>query len=431
MIKKLGKYELLKKLGEGASSTVYLGRDPFAQREVAIKVASPEVLGDPKKGKLYTNLFLNEASLAGKLRHPHIVQIYDAVVAEKLCYIVMEYVAGSTLEAHARPGHLLAVDRIVELIFKCTRALAFAHRIGITHRDIKPANLLLTGESGIKDLEIKISDFGAAITHHHNERTQISGIGSPAYMSTEQILELALDHRTDIYSLGVVMFQLLTGRLPFEADNQFNMVYQVMHSATPKPSSLRAELPPVLDVIVDKAMAKDRDARYQTWEEFANDLAQAVRNRQLALPRAEFADTEKFAALRALPFFRDFSDIEIWEVLRFSHWQRVAPGTTIIREGDAGNFFCFLAAGELQVSKAGKTLNTLNPGACFGEMAVISRQARVRSADVTALTVADIVTVRGEALQRASEGCRMHFYQGFLGVLAARLALANQRLTEL
>jgi hypothetical protein len=287
------------------------------------------------------------------------------------------------------------------------------------------ANLLLT-----EDAEIKISDFGAAITENHNDRTQVSGIGSPAYMSPEQVLELTLDHRTDIHSLGVVMFQLLTGRLPFEASNQFNMVYQIMHDERPKPSSLRPELPAVLDTIVGKAMAKDRDARYQTWEDFAHDLAQAVRNRQLLIPRAEFAETEKFDTLRALPFFSDFSDVEIWAVLRFSRWQRVAPGTTIMREGEAGDFFCFLTAGELKVGKGKKTLSVLRKGDCFGEMAVISRQAQVRSADITALTIADIVTVRGDALLRASESCRMHFYQGFLGVLAARLSLANQRLAD-
>ena len=105
MAQKLGKYELIKRIGEGASSTVFLGRDPFAQRDVAIKVATPEVLKDPEKGKLYSHLFLNEASLVGKLNHPHITQIYDAVVAEKVCYIVMEYVAGGTLEAYVQPGH--------------------------------------------------------------------------------------------------------------------------------------------------------------------------------------------------------------------------------------------------------------------------------------------------------------------------------------
>jgi serine/threonine protein kinase len=423
MIKKLGKYELFKELGKGASSTVYLGRDPFAQRDVAIKVAAPEVLCDAKRGKLYTNLFLNEASLVGKLNHPHIVQIFDAVVAEKLCYIVMEYVAGGTLEEHAQPGRLLPIARVIEIVFKCTRALDFAHRMGITHRDIKPANILLAGES-----EIKISDFGASITNGHNERTQVSGIGSPAYMSPEQVLESPLDHRTDIYSLGVVMFQLLTGRLPFEADNQFNMVYQIIHSEAPKPSALRRELPAVLDEIVGKAMAKDSKARYQTWEAFAHDLAEVVRKRQRQKTQAEFADTEKFNALRALPFFADFNDVEIWEILRFSEWRRVTPGAFVMHDGEPGDFFCFLAEGQLKVSKGGKTLNVLVKGDCFGEMAVISRHGQLRGADVAALTVADIVTVRGEALQQASEGCRMHFYQGFVEVLANRLSLANQRL---
>lgn len=425
-MQKLGKYELFKKLGEGASSTVYLGRDLFAQRDVAIKVATPEILSDPKRGKIYTNLFLNEASLVGKLNHPHIVQIYDAVVAEKLCYIVMEYIAGSTLEKYTQPGKLLAIDRVVELIFKCTRALAFAHRIGITHRDIKPANLLMT-----LDGDIKISDFGAAISNHQNDRTQVSGIGSPAYMSPEQVQELPLDHRTDIYSLGVVMFQLLTGRLPFMADNQFNMVYQIMHGDFPKPSRLRQDLPAVLDEIISKATAREREARYQTWEEFSQDLTVAVRSRQLLMPKAEFAATEKFDILRALPFFADFSDVEIWEALRFSDWRRIPPESVIIRDGEPGDFFCFVADGQLKVSKGGKTLSTLSKGACFGEMAMINRRTQLRGADVSAITPSDIITIRGEALQQASESCRMHFYQGFLTVLAARLSVANQRLSDL
>ena len=423
MIKKLGKYELLKKLGEGASSTVYLGRDPFAQRDVAVKVATPEILGDAKRGKLYTHLFLNEASLVGKLRHPHIVQIYDAVVAEKLCYIVMEYVAGGTLEAHARPDCLLPVDQVVELVFKCTRALDFAQRLGITHRDIKPANILMSGQT-----DIKISDFGASITEGRNDRTQVSGIGSPAYMSPEQVQEATLDHRTDIYSLGVVMFQLLTGQLPFQGDSQYKIVYQIINEEAPLPSSLRPELPAVLDRIVSRAMSKDREARYQTWEAFAHDLAQAVRSRQLQTAQDDFAATEKFDTLRALPFFENFSDVEIWEVLHFSDWQHVAPGTVIMHDGEPGDFFCFLTEGELKVSKAGKTLNILSAGECFGEMAVISAHNPQRGADVSALTTADIVTVRGQALKQASEACRMHFYQSFLNVLAARLTLANQRL---
>ncbi len=426
MIRKLGKYELFEKLGEGASSTVYLGRDLFAKRDVAIKVATPSVLADRDKGKLYTHLFLNEASLVGKLKHPHIVQIYDAVVAEKLCYIVMEYVAGGTLEQYASPGHLLPVDRVVELIFKCTRALDFAHRLGITHRDIKPANILMSGTS-----DIKISDFGAAINANGNDRTQVSGIGSPGYMSPEQVRESELDHRTDIYSLGVVMFQLLTGHLPFEADSHYKVIYQIVHEEAPRPSSLRPDLPAVLDDIVGRAMAKAREERFANWQEFAHALARAVRSRQLQITRSDFGDTEKFDILRDLPFFRDFSDAELWEVLRFSHWQHVTPGSTIMRDGESGTFFCFLAEGELEVSKGGKTLSTLQRGDCFGEMAVIARQEQRRGADVTARSAADIVSISGDALHQASEACRMHFYQGFLEVLASRLSQANQRLAEI
>jgi serine/threonine protein kinase len=427
-MKKLGKYELVKKLGEGATSTVYLGRDPFAQRAVAIKVASPGILHDPEKGKLYSSLFLNEASLIGKLNHPHIAQIYDAVVADDICYIVMEYVPGGTLEAHAQPGSLLPVDRVVELVFKCTRALDYAYRLGITHRDIKPANILLAGAS-----DVKISDFGAAIINNASSaRTQITGIGSPAYMSPQQVQEQFLDHRTDIYSLGVVMHQLLTGELPFTASNNYNMIYQIVNGTPAKPSVQRPGLPSVLDEIVGRAMAKNLGDRYPTWQAFAHDLAQAVRNGQLKTPRSEeFADTEKFATLRALPFFSDFTDVEIWEALRFADWKHVAPGTSIMRDGEPGNFFCFVADGTVTVSKHGTRLTTLTSGECFGEMAIISRHGHVRSADVVAASAANIVTIRGEALEKASESCRMHFYQGFLDVLATRLALSNQRIVAI
>jgi len=427
-MKKLGKYELVKKLGEGATSTVYLGRDPFAQRAVAIKVASPGILHDPEKGKLYSSLFLNEASLIGKLNHPHIAQIYDAVVADDFCYIVMEYVPGGTLEAHAQPGNLLPVDRVVELVFKCTRALDYAYRLGITHRDIKPANILLAGAS-----DVKISDFGAAIINNAGrERTQITGIGSPAYMSPQQVQEQFLDHRTDIYSLGVVMHQLLTGELPFTAGNNYNMVYQIVNGIPARPSAQRPGLPPVLDEIVARATARNLDDRYPTWQAFAHDLAQAVRNGQLKTPRPEeFADTEKFATLRALPFFSDFTDVEIWEALRFADWKHVAPGTPIMRDGEPGNFFCFVADGTVAVSKNGTRLTTLASGECFGEMAIISRHGHVRSADVVAASAANIITIRGEALEKASESCRMHFYQGFLDVLATRLSLSNQRLAAI
>ena len=426
---KIGKYELGRVLGSGATSTVYLGYDPFTQRDVAIKVAFPEILKHPERGKLYTHLFLNEASLVGKLAHPHIVQIYDAVVAEDLCYIVMEYVPGGTLEDCCKAKKLLSFERIVEIIFKCTRALDFAHRIGITHRDIKPANILYVGD--VPGGEIKISDFGAAIVDQP-ERTLVSGIGSPAYMSPEQVRELPLDHRTDIYSLGVVMYQLLTGQLPFQASSNYNIIYQIINTVPMPPSRLRKGVPETIDAIIARAMHKDVNQRYATWQEFAQDLALAFREKQAKAIRRNLSESEKFDILRNLPFFADFSDVELWEVMRFSTWSTVPPKQPVIREGDVGDFFCFLIDGELKVTKNGRTLNLLTVGDCFGEMAVISKSTSTRGADIVALSEeARIITVQGDAMRQASDACRMHFYQAFLEVLTSRLTIANARLAAL
>jgi serine/threonine protein kinase len=428
---KIGKYEVRGKLGEGATSNVWLAWDPFAQREVAVKVIFPEVLKDKDKGKLYRHLLVNEASLAGKLVHPHIVQIYDAVVSDEESYIVMEYVAGGTLEPFCVADSLLPLPRLVEIIFKCTRALDYAYHLGITHRDIKPANILLAA-SGNLGGDIKISDFGAALFSSGDQtRTQVSGIGSPAYMSPQQVREMPLTHQTDIYSLGVVMYQLLTGRLPFQASNNYSMVYQITHVDPPPPSTFRSDLPENLDAVVARAMQKDLDARYASWEEFSHDLAQAFRNRQLKeRKQQEFADSEKFETLRALPFFADFSDVELWEVVRFSNWDRVSPETVVMKDGEPGDYFCFIAEGEVKVAKRGRMLNVLTSGECFGEMAVIGKTSGGRNADVIAVTDAKIITIRGDALRQASEVCRMHFYASFLEVLANRLALANARLAS-
>ncbi len=430
-MERIGKYEVVRKIGEGATATVWLARDPFADREVAVKLISPEVLRDPERGQSYRRLLRNEASLAGRLVHPHIVQILDAVIGDEESYIVMEYVAGTTLEPYCRPDNLLPLERLTEIVFKCSRALDYAFQAGVTHRDIKPANLLIADDGGSGRSDVKISDFGAAL-QAASDVTQVTGVGSPAYMSPQQIREQPLDHRTDIWSLGVVLYQLLTGRLPFQATSHYGMIHQICNADAPPPSSVRPELPPVFDAIVGRALQRDLDARYANWSDFAHDLAQAFRNRQLAPQRQRFPDSEKFETLRNLEFFADFTDVEIWESIRFSRWEDIAPGTFVIREGEAGNAFYFLIDGELEVAKKGRTLNVLAAGDCFGEMAVIgSRNAGARGADVVARTEARIVCIPADALGRASDACRMHFYQSFLRVLARRLTQANARLATL
>ncbi len=171
----LGKYRLLRKLGQGATSVVYLGHDTFADREVALKVIKQEFLDDPRTGRQNRKQLQNEASLAGKLIHPHIVSTFDAVISDEQSYIVMEYVPGGTLEKHTNPDNLLPLDRVVEYLFKCCRALNYAQFNGLIHRDIQPANLLLANPDAIK-----IADLGAAV-RLDIEQTQ-SNVGSPNYM---------------------------------------------------------------------------------------------------------------------------------------------------------------------------------------------------------------------------------------------------------
>lgn len=432
-MEQLGKYRILRTLGKGATATVYLGHDPFSDRDVAIKAVDPGAFADGESGKLSRKLFITEASLAGKLNHPHIVQIYDAVVGDERkgepSYIVMEYVPGGTLEPYATPGRLLPVSDVVEMIFKCTRALDFAHRLGVIHRDLKPANILRGSESE-EGTDVKISDFGAALTVS-SDQTQVAGIGSPAYMSPQQVKEHPLNHQSDIFSLGVVFYQLLTGTLPFQGSNNFSIIYQIVNTDPPPPSSLRQDIPASVDAIVAKALKKSLDDRYATWNEFSFDLAEAFRNEHLAEMRASrISDSEKFNLLRGLSFFRDFSDVELWEILRFSEWRRVGAGDVLMREGDPGDTFSVLATGEVRVTKQGKLLNVLSSGECFGEMAYLTPDQGTRGADVIAMGAGTLVTIGTEALNRASQSTRHSFDRAFLRILVERLNLANTRLTS-
>jgi serine/threonine protein kinase len=423
LLEKIGKYEVVKELGRGATSAVYQAYDPFQNRQVAVKLVHAEVLGDQAHGQRYRKLFVNEASLAGKLSHPHIAAIYDAVADERENYIVMEYVDGTTLEQYTNVADLLPYSRIVEIAYKCAKALEYASEQGVIHRDIKPANILLAGEA-----DIKISDFGAALTQA-GETTQVSGIGSPAYMSPEQVREQPLTYQTDIFSLGVVMYQLLTGRLPFQGTNNYAIIYQIMNVDPPAPVEVRPDVPPRINAIVTRALQKDTALRYQLWGEFAHDLATALG----ADPglRQGFAESEKFDTLRRLDFFRQFSDVELWEVLRIAKWGRYEHDTVLIQEGDIGSSFFILVSGEVKVLKEDRLLNVLKAGECFGEMAYLGKQKFQRSASIVALSDIMVLEVRAETLTRASEMCRHHFHGAFLELLVDRLAMANLRLSAL
>ena len=420
---KIGKYEVIKEIGSGATSTVYLALDPFSNQQVALKLFNMNMQNDTHLAKAHRRLLLTEASLVGKLSHPHIVKVFDAVMDGAVNYMVMEYIEGETLERYAEVDHLLPLNTVAEIIYKCCKALEYAQHQGVTHRDIKPANILLCGKS-----DIKISDFGAAVLVSQ-QTTQVSGVGSPAYMSPEQIEEKLLTHQTDIYSLGVMMYKLLTGKLPFDAGNKYSLIYQIMNIEPPPASTFRPEIPPELDTIVLRAMQKNLSRRYQEWNEFADGLVRFFSGNVVA--QAEIFDTEKFDTLRSLGFFKNFSDVELWEVLRVSEWRKVHKNECIIRDGDEGREFFILAHGTVKVLKQGRILSVLHEGDCFGEMAHLSEREFRRSADVVAKSDATLIEINPDVLEKASTGCRFQFDDALLRMLVKRLAVANTRVSHL
>ncbi len=419
---RIGKYPITQEIGRGATSRVYLGRDPFAERDVAIKVFFFEESVSEQTAKLLRKGFLAEAALAGRLNHPHIVGIYDAVSEPEYSYIVMEYVKGTTLETYTEIDSLLPLSKVVEVIFKCIRALDFAFQMGVIHRDIKPGNILYSPEG-----EIKVSDFGASFQEAlAQDTTQLTGIGSPAYMSPEQIRLEEVTHRTDIYSLGVVMYKLLTGRLPFNASNQLSLTYEILNVAPPPPSQLRPELPELLDEICLKAMQKNPAERYGTWIDFGKDLSKAFT--ALRLAGETISDSAKFNELRSLHFFEDFDDVTLWEALRISTWRTIPAKTVIIREGDSGESFYLLVEGEVDVSIQGKSINVVRRGGCFGELLYFSDQVAQRTTTITALNDITVVEIKTIALKVASSACQVSFQKAFMRVLIDRLTQTNAKL---
>lgn len=400
---------------------VYLGHDPVMDREVVIKLFKQSFINDPKNGKQNRRQLEIEAGLAGKLVHPNIITTYEAVVSDDKSYIVMEYVPGGTLEKHIHSDNLLPLDRVVEYMFKCCRALNYAQFNGVIHRDIKPANLLLANPD-----EIKIADLGAAV-RIDLEETQNS-VGSPNYMSPEQVRGDEITHLTDIYSLGVVMYRLLTGHSPYTPKNLAHLYQQILHEKPVRPTKLRNDLPPQLERIVMIALQKKPADRFATWRDFGNELAALGHFEKSDL---EINENEKFTALRKLKMFQDFSDLELWELLRVGEWQKQPAKTMLLREGELGDAFYILTDGGVTVSRSNRLLNTLSSGAIFGEMSYTSRKQMPRSASITATTEVTVMKITPGQLDQLSDRCQLHFNQVFLATLADRLRVSDERVAKM
>jgi serine/threonine protein kinase len=417
----VGKYEIQRALGKGTTGTVYLARDTFTGREVALKTIEPEVFRDPEFGSVYRTQFQNEASLAGKLRHPHIVAILDAVVAEESGHIAMEYVPGGDLSKHVKLDRLLPVADVLQIAFKCCGALDYAAKEGIVHRDIKPANLMMS-----EGTDVKISDFGAAYLRK-TQAAQSAAMGSPSYMSPEQITGREVGFHSDMYSLGVVLYELLTGKKPYTADTLDALGLKIRGEDPVPPSQARKGLPKSLDPIVARAMAKKAGHRFPTWADFALALSEAVPE---VLPPGSIPDTEKYLVLKKVEMLAGLSDTEYWELARAGDWARIPARQAIVSENQRGKSFYFVGKGQAKVTRQGRLLNMINEGECFGEMAYIRGGEVPRNATVESATELLLAKFRPDAVGKMSLGAQLYLTRALVRNLADRLELANSRLTR-
>ena len=428
----IGKYRIIKKLGDGATSEVFLCRDDFHDRDVAVKRVRAAALTDAVDGPVYARFFAAEAALVGRLQHPNVVQIFDAVPDPDAPYLVMEYVPGTTLRPYCRPDQLLPLELIIEIGFKCAMALGYVYRQGLIHRDVKPANIMaITNATGVIT-DIKITDFGSAL-NLTAESTQVHQVGSLAYMSPEQLDGQVPDCRADIYALGAVLYHLMAGKPPFDAPSQAVMMNQIYNQAPAPLGGMRAGVNEAVDEVVLKALAKNPDDRYPNWDAFAQALSGLIAEHKV--PRGHLQgvlDSERFNLLRSLDFFGSFGDVELWEVVHRAKWQRFAFGHALYTRGEEGRTFHIIAQGNVEVYRNGKRVALLGAGTSVGEMAYLapSPELRKHSTDVVVTEPVTTISFTPDAMQQLSPACRHLFDEAFIRVLVRRLHAAHEALAH-
>jgi serine/threonine-protein kinase len=329
--------------------------------------------------------------------------------------MAMEYIDGPTLKTFCKNNHLLPISNVVEIIFIACKALDHAHKMGVIHRDIKPLNIMLK-----KSGHIKITDFG--IAQIRSEQIASKGIvGSPSYMSPEQIRQKPVENRTDIFSLGCVLYELLTGEMAFPGIDYLSIMYKIIKEEPIPMEKIRPELPEILVKITKKALAKDPNQRYQTCEDFAYDLRVALRGLRETTKSTKAEDV--FEYVNSVSFFENFAKGQVKEILKSSSVFKVPRGEAMVAEGEIEDSFFILLSGKAVVQKNNKNIAVISRGECFGEMAYLSGQAR--AATVLAETDCILMEISATLLDRSSEAVQLLFLKSFAKNLIQRLSKSN------
>jgi len=311
----LGRYQVEKELGKGAMGVVYLGRDPKIGRVVAIKTMALSQEFEADEVDEVKERFFREAETAGRLSHPNIVTIYDAGEEHDLCYIAMELLKGEDLGPYTKPDHLLRIDKVISIVARVADALGYAHKQSVVHRDVKPANVMYDPQSDA----VKVTDFGIArLTDSSKTKTGMV-LGTPSFMSPEQLAGKKVDGRSDLFSLAGTLYQLLCGRLPFDGESMAQLMFKIANEMPPDVRSINPKVPPGLTAFLTRAMAKDPAERFQTGEAFAQALrasltaggGAAARPAQPAQPAPTFEKTQPLTTPPKASGGSDGLDIEL------------------------------------------------------------------------------------------------------------------------
>jgi len=420
-IRRVGKYDIIRIIGEGGMGTVYQAYDPFRDRFVALKIPKPSFFSKLDDVDAYERLFYNEINTASSLRHPNIIEIHDAGVEEGVHYIAMEYVAGgATLKKYCKPDNLLPLELSGQILLKCAEALDYAHRKGVIHRDIKPGNIMLKDER-----DVKVSDFGVAMLINPDlvDTQSMVTMGSPTYMAPERLKEEGVTNRSDIYSLGVVMYEVLTGRPPFLADNIAGLTHKIMTDTPPPPSSLRSNISKAIDEVVQKAMSRNPGDRYESMMAFAADLS--ICFHELESPLDSGTAEIRANQLKKLPFFKDFGDAEIWEMLRWSEWLEFDDEEIAIYEGELDDDIYVIVSGEMDVIKGDNVIANVRRGELIGEIAFLTK--RKRTATVRAHGHCATLRINANQIEQASESCQIQFQRLLITTLTDRLVKTTEQ----
>jgi len=416
-VEKVGRYEIIGKLGQGSMGVVYKGRDPYINREVSIKISRPSSDLAGELAARYRERFFLEAQSAGRLMHPNIVAIYDAGMYKDFCYITMEYIDGPNLGKFCTRDNLLPVARTAEIIIAACRALDFAHQKEVVHRDIKPSNIMLN-----KSKDVKITDFGIA---QITDQTASKGIiGSPSYMSPEQVKEEPITPLSDIFSLGCVLYEMLTGEQAFPGDNYFSIMYKIINEEPPPVNRLRPEIPEILEKITRKALSKDHTKRYQTCMDLAYDLRVALRGLKQDAIREDKAD-DVIDYTHNIQFFSNFTKPQVKAILDAANVIKVPKETAVVKEGEIDDSFFIILSGQASVRKNDRQIAIIGRGECFGEMAYLSGESR--SATVIADTDCILMKISAMLLDKAPQDIQLLFLKRFAMTLLRRLSASQKK----